>query len=71
VSAQLSAHAFGLAIDVHTLSGTAGVFSIKRDFPAGRALARLSVKEGDIEGCIGHPDTAPTPAACAQPGLPP
>ncbi len=58
-SAQLSAHAFGLAIDVHTLSGTAGVFSIKRDFPAGSGRWRgLSVREGDLDGCVGHPSTA-------------
>jgi hypothetical protein len=55
-SSQMSAHAFGLAIDVHTLSGSAGVFNIKRDFEAGSGRWRgLSVREGDLDGCVGRP----------------
>jgi hypothetical protein len=55
-STQMSAHAFGLAIDVHTLSGTAGVYSVKRHFEAGSGRwKRLSVREGDLDGCVGRP----------------
>lgn len=58
-SAQLSAHAFGLAIDVHTLSGPAGKFDIKRDFEAGSGRWRgIKPREGDLDGCVGQPRSA-------------
>jgi hypothetical protein len=58
-SSQMSAHAFGLAIDVHTMSGPAGTFDVKRDFEMGSGRWRgLSAREGDVAGCIGRPRSA-------------
>jgi hypothetical protein len=59
-SPQMSAHAFGLAIDVHALSGPAGVLEVKRDFEAGSGRWRgLPLREGDFDGCVGHPRRLP------------
>ncbi len=58
-SDQMSAHAFGLAIDVHSLSGPAGSFDVKRDFEMGSGRWRgLSAREGDLDGCVGRPRSA-------------
>jgi hypothetical protein len=58
-SALLSAHAYGLAIDVHTLSGPAGRFDVTKDFEAGSGRWRgLSARVGDLEGCVGRPRSA-------------
>jgi hypothetical protein len=51
-SSKLSAHAFGLAIDVHMIVTRAGVLDVKRDYP----------KDGDRwHGTAGRPDSV---AAC-------
>jgi hypothetical protein len=58
-SSQMSAHAFGLAIDVHALSGPAGIFDVQRDFEAGSGRWRgLKPSEGDLSGCVGRPKRA-------------
>jgi hypothetical protein len=58
-STQMSAHAFGLAIDVHSMAGPAGSFDVKRDFQMGSGRWRgLSLREGDLAGCVGRPDSA-------------
>jgi hypothetical protein len=58
-SALLSAHAYGLAIDVHAMSGPAGRFDVKKDFEAGSGRWRgLSAREGDLAGCVGRPTSA-------------
>lgn len=58
-SSQLSAHAFGLAIDVHALRGPRGEMDIARDFEKGAgAWRRLVTSKGDIGGCIGSPRTS-------------
>jgi hypothetical protein len=55
---QLSNHARGLAIDVHTLRGPAGSFEVKRDFEAGAGHWKgLVPQAGDLAGCIGEPTT--------------
>jgi hypothetical protein len=57
-SSQLSAHSFGLAIDVHVLRGQAGELDIKRDFERGAGAWRnLVTKHGDLSGCVGSPRT--------------
>ena len=58
-SSQLSAHAFGLAIDVHEFRGPRGAMNIARDFERGAGRWRgIVTREGDIEGCIGAPRTS-------------
>jgi hypothetical protein len=58
-SSQLSAHSFGLAIDVHVLRGESGDLDIKRDFERGAGAWRsLVTREGDLTGCVGSPRTA-------------
>jgi len=55
-SSRLSAHAHGLAIDVHEFDGPVGRLSVQRDFEAGRGRWRgIVTREGDIDGCIGTP----------------
>jgi hypothetical protein len=57
-SSQLSAHSFGLAIDVHVLRGQGGELDIKRDFERGAGAWRsLVTKQGDLSGCVGAPRT--------------
>jgi hypothetical protein len=57
-SNQLSAHARGLAIDVHAFRGPAGWLDVTRDFEAGAGTWRgLVPQAGDIAGCIGAPRT--------------
>ena len=59
-STQMSAHAFGLAIDVHALTGPAGNLDVKRDFETGSGRWRgLSLREGDFDGCVGRPRRDP------------
>ena len=58
-SGQLSAHAMGLAIDVHELGGRHGEFNVSKGFERGAGRWRnLDPAEGDLEGCIGRPRTA-------------
>jgi hypothetical protein len=58
-SSQLSAHAFGLAIDVHEFRGPSGNMNIARDFEKGAGRWRgIVTRAGDIEGCIGSPRTS-------------
>jgi hypothetical protein len=55
---QLSAHASGLAIDVHELHGPGGSLNIARDFERGRGRWRgLQPADGDLAGCVGSPRT--------------
>lgn len=57
-SNQLSAHARGLAIDVHELRGPGGDLNIARDYERGRGKWRgLHPSDGDLVGCIGVPRT--------------
>jgi hypothetical protein len=57
-SNQLSAHARGLAIDVHELRGPGGPLNIARDYERGRGRWRgLKTSDGDVAGCIGSPRT--------------
>jgi hypothetical protein len=46
---HLSAHAYGLAIDVHALDTTGGRLEVARDFPRDRA--RWQVPRGEVRGC--------------------
>jgi hypothetical protein len=55
---QLSAHAHGLAIDVHELRGFGGVLNVERDFERARGWRGLRPADGDVEGCIGQPQTS-------------
>jgi hypothetical protein len=58
-SSQLSAHAFGLAIDVHEFRGPRGAMNITRDFEKGAGHWRgIVTRAGDINGCIGSPRTS-------------
>lgn len=58
-STQLSAHAFGLAIDVHVLRGRGGDLDVTRDFERGAGTWRgLVTRNGDIPACIGRPRTS-------------
>ena len=58
-SSQLSAHASGLAIDVHELRGPGGPLNILKDFERGRGRWRgLQPADGDVAGCIGSPRTS-------------
>ncbi len=55
---KLSAHALGLAIDVHTLDGPAGEHDVLRDFEKGVG-SWLGLERGDgaLVACIGAPTT--------------
>jgi hypothetical protein len=58
-TSRLSAHAAGLAIDVHELGGRHGTVNIARDFERGVGRWRnLDPAEGDVDGCIGSPRTS-------------
>jgi hypothetical protein len=50
---HLSGHAFGLAIDVHTLETRLGIVEVERDFP--RDGDRWHTDRADVAGCIGAP----------------
>jgi hypothetical protein len=57
-SSQLSAHAYGLAIDVHVMRGASGELDVKRDFERGAGTWRgLIVRQGDLPACVGNPRT--------------
>ncbi len=57
-SSTLSAHAFGLAIDVHEFRGRDGPLNIVRDFEKGAGAWRgLVARKGEIPRCIGAPRT--------------
>lgn len=59
-SDQLSAHARGLAIDVHAFRGPAGALDVTRDFEPGVGTWRgLVPQAGEIAACIGTPTTDP------------
>jgi hypothetical protein len=56
---RLSAHAAGLAIDVHELAGRHGSVIVAKDFERGVGRWRnLDPVEGDMDGCIGSPRTS-------------
>lgn len=60
-SSELSAHARGLAIDVHVLRGPRVEYVIDRDFEAGVGAWRSFASPGDearVNACIGAPRTA-------------
>jgi hypothetical protein len=58
-SSQLSAHAAGLAIDVHELTGRRGTVNVAKDFERGVGRWRgLNPTEGDMDGCVGSPRTS-------------
>lgn len=55
-SSKLSAHAHGLAIDVHALHTRAGVLDIKRDFPRdGRRWRGTAGRPESVAACLGSP----------------
>jgi hypothetical protein len=57
-TATLSAHAHGLAIDVHALSGRAGKLDVARDFEKGVGeWKKLRPGAGKLGACIGDPRT--------------
>ena len=57
-SKVLSAHAGGLAIDVHEFGGPQGTLNVTRDFESGVGRWKeLDPARGDVDGCIGHPRT--------------
>ena len=59
-SDRLSAHAHGLAIDVHVLRGPRQHLVVERDFEKGVGhWRRLRPAPGAVDRCIGHPTTAP------------
>jgi hypothetical protein len=54
----LSAHARGLAIDIHGFRGAGGVWEVTRDFEAGVGRWRgLVPQRGEIAACVGEPRT--------------
>jgi hypothetical protein len=52
-SSKLSAHAHGLAIDVHALQTRAGLLDVKRDFP--RDGRRWAGRPENVAACLGQP----------------
>jgi hypothetical protein len=52
-SSKLSAHAHGLAIDVHALQTRKGVLDVKRDFP--RDGRRWAGRPENVAACLGQP----------------
>jgi hypothetical protein len=55
-SSKLSAHAHGLAIDVHALHTKTGVLDVKRDFPRdGRRWRGLAGRPDSVADCLGRP----------------
>jgi hypothetical protein len=52
-SSKLSAHAHGLAIDVHLLQTRHGVLDVKRDFP--RDKTRWAGRPESVADCLGRP----------------
>jgi hypothetical protein len=58
-SDRLSAHAFGLAIDVHLVETASGEWSVLRDFEAGVGTWKglHAQQEGALESCVGNPQT--------------
>jgi hypothetical protein len=57
-SSKLSAHAFGLAIDVHEFRNRGEDLNVLRDFERGAGSWRgLVTREGEIGRCIGKPRT--------------
>jgi hypothetical protein len=57
-SDRLSAHAHGLAIDVHELRGFGGELNVARDFERGRGWRELRPSAGNLEVCVGQPSTS-------------
>jgi hypothetical protein len=57
-SDRLSAHAFGLAIDVHTMRTASGDWNVLHDFERGAGTWKgLRPREGALEACVGQPHT--------------
>jgi hypothetical protein len=60
-SSELSAHAYGLAIDVHTVRGPFGEYDVRKHFEPGLGKWRGLDKDKDPEAlgaCVGEPVTA-------------
>jgi len=57
-SSELSAHAYGLAIDVHLIRGTFGEYDVRQRFERGVGLWRgLKKDPGQLDACVGQPVT--------------
>ncbi|MEO5767947.1 MAG: hypothetical protein ABIS92_06315 [Polyangia bacterium] len=57
-STEPSGHAYGLAIDVHTIRGIFGEYDVRQKFERGVGLWRgLDRDSGALEACVGHPAT--------------
>src|ERR1044071_4784580 len=55
-SSELSAHAYGLAIDVHALRGSFGEYDVRQRFERGVGSWRgLRKDPGQLDACIGQP----------------
>jgi hypothetical protein len=55
-SHRLSAHAHGLAVDVHAFATARGLFEVSRDFPLDPDRWRRRERRADLlPDCIGHP----------------
>lgn len=57
-SSQASAHAYGLAIDVHTIRGKFGEYDVRQQFERGVGLwRRLRKDPALLDECVGRPAT--------------
>jgi hypothetical protein len=57
-SSELSAHAYGLAIDVHVIRGAFGEYDVRQRFERGVGLWRgLRKDPGQLDACVGQPAT--------------
>ena len=57
-SSELSAHAYGLAIDVHVVRGSFGEYDVRQRFERGVGLWRgLRKDPGQMDACVGQPAT--------------
>jgi hypothetical protein len=57
-SSELSAHAYGLAIDVHAIRGSFGEYDVRQRFERGVGLWRgLRKDPGLLDACVGQPAT--------------
>lgn len=57
-SSEASAHAYGLAIDVHVIRGAFGEYDVRQRFERGVGVWRGIRKEpGALDACIGQPAT--------------
>lgn len=58
-SSALSAHAFGLAIDVHVIRGAFGEYDVRQRFERGVGVWRgLRKDPGMLDACVGQPVTS-------------